>query len=130
MTPNVNLPRVNIPSTLVIGGGASRLVGQEASRLRMRRPLVVTDPYLQKIGLAQHALDDLAAEKIEGRLFAAVDPDPTLANVEAGVAMLRRGDCDGVIAIGGGSSIDAAKAIAVMSRNAGSVVDYVGYHKI
>jgi alcohol dehydrogenase class IV len=130
MTPNVPLPRVNIPPTLVIGGGASRLVGQEAARLRMRRPLVVTDPYLEKMGLAQRTLDDLAAEKIAGQLFATVDPDPTLANVEAGLELLRSGDCDGVIAIGGGSSIDAAKAIAIMSRNAGPLADYMGYHKI
>ncbi len=124
------LPRINIPSTLVISGGASRLVGQEAARLRLRRPLLVTDPYLAKLGLDQPVLADLAAEHISAQVFAAVDPDPTVANVEAGLTLLRRFDCDGLIAIGGGSSIDAAKAIAVMSRNAGTLADYMGYHKI
>ena len=126
----LNLSRLNVPPTLVIGGGVSRLVGQEAARLRMTRPLVVTDAYLKKTGRAQQVLDDLATEKISAELFAEVDPDPTLSNVRDGLGLLRSGNCDGVIAIGGGSSIDAAKAIAVMSCNAGSVADYMGYHKI
>jgi alcohol dehydrogenase class IV len=127
---SVTLARLNIPSTLVIGGGAARQVGAEARRLRLQRPLVVTDPFLSKSGLAQRVLDGLAAEGLPGELFADVQPDPTLANVAAGLEVLRRAECDGVIAIGGGSSIDCAKAIAVMSRNAGAIGDYVGYHKI
>lgn len=130
MTSPLPLPRANIPPTLVLGGGASRLVGQEARRLRLQHPLVVTDPYLKEVGLAQRVLDDLAAEKVRAELFAGVHPDPTCADVAAGLDLLRHAACDGVIAIGGGSSIDAAKAIAVMSRNAGSIGDYVGYHKI
>ncbi len=125
-----NLSRINIPSSLVISGGASRLVGQDAARLRLTRPLVVTDPYLTQLGLDQQVLADLAAEKITGHVFSGVDPDPTVANVEAGLAMLHDFDCDGLIALGGGSSIDAAKAIAVMSRNKGTLADYMGYHKI
>ncbi len=127
---SVNLARLNIPSTLVIGGGASRQVGSEARRLRLQRPLVVTDPFLQKSGLAQRVLDDLAAEGVHGELFADVQPDPTLANVHTGLDRLRQAGCDGVIAIGGGSSIDCAKAVAVMSRNTGSIGDYMGYHKV
>src|SRR5207247_1968337 len=107
-----------------IGGGASRLVGQEARRLRLQRPLVVTDPYLKQVGLAQQVLDDLAADKLRGELFAGVHPDPTGTDVAAGLDLLRSSACDGVIAIGGGSSIDAAKAIADMSRNAATVAEY------
>jgi alcohol dehydrogenase class IV len=130
MTSSLNLPRLNIPPTLVIGGGASRLAGQEAQRLRLRRPLVVTDAYLEQVGLAQRVLDDLAAEKLPAELFAGVHADPTDADVAAGLDRLRRAGCDGVIAIGGGSSIDAGKAIAVMSRNPGAIRDYMGYHQI
>lgn len=130
MTTSLPLPRLNIPSTLVIGAGASRLVGQEAARLRIKRPLVVTDAYLEKVGLAQQVLDDLAAADIQGTVFARVDPDPSLANVHDGLAALRQSECDAVIAIGGGSSLDAGKTIAVMSRNAGAVADYMGYHKV
>lgn len=75
-------------------------------------------------------LDDLAAEKLEAELFAGVHPDPTLDDVQEGLALLQRTKCDGVVAIGGGSSIDAAKAISVMSQNDGTVADYVGYHKV
>ena len=126
----MNLARLNIPPTLVIGSGASRLVGQESARLGFKRPLVVTDPLLQKIGLAQRVLDDLASAGLRGELFAEVQPDPTLANVDAGLHLLRAANCDGIVAVGGGSSIDAGKAIAVMSRNPGRLADYMGYHKI
>ena len=124
------LPRLNVPSTLVIGGGSSKLVGQEARRLKIQRPLVVSDAYLEKAGLLRAVLDALAGEGIKGEPFFDVQPDPTVANVDAGLNVLRGTNCDGIIAIGGGSSLDAAKAIAVMSRNSGTLADYMGYHKI
>src|SRR5439155_16059251 len=104
MTDSLPLPRLNIPPTLVMGGGASRLVGQEARRLHLQHPLVVTDPHLEQVGLAQQVLDDLAAEKLPAELFAVVHPDPTSTDVAAGLELLRRAACDGIIAIGGGSS--------------------------
>ncbi len=130
MTSIPDLPRINIPSTLVIAGGASRQVGAEAKRLGLRHALVVTDPYLKEIGLADQMQQDLAGEQIETSLFAGVDPDPSAANVEAGLEMLRDCGADGIVAIGGGSSIDCAKAISVMGCNDGQIADYMGYHKI
>ncbi len=130
MTSSLNVPRLNIPSTLVIGGGASRLVGQEACRLRLQHPLVVTDPHLKQVGLAQQVVDDLASAKLPAKLFAGVHSDPTTGDVATGLDLLCSAACDGVIAIGGGSSIDAAKAIAILSCNPGTIGDYKGYHKI
>jgi alcohol dehydrogenase class IV len=124
------LPRLNIPATLVIGGGSSKLIGQECRRQRITRPLVVTDSYMEKTGLLAQVLANLATESINGHPFSKVQPDPTLANVDAGLNILRSFDCDGLIALGGGSPIDAAKAIAVMARNPGTLPDYAGYHKI
>lgn len=124
------LPRLNVPPTLVIGGGASRLVGQEARRLRLTRALVVTDSYLEQTGLARQVINDLTETGVASTLFSDVTPDPTVANVEAGLALFKQAGCDGVVAVGGGSSLDAAKAVAVLSANGGVVADYMGYHKI
>ena len=130
MTNRTDIPRINIPSTLIIAGGASRQAGIEAKRLGIRRAVVVTDPYLKKIGLADQVQQDLSDEDVESTLFAEVDPDPSVANMQAGLAMLQDSGADGILAIGGGSSIDCAKAMSIMSRNEGTIADYMGYHKI
>jgi len=130
MSNTTDVPRINIPSTLILAGGASRRAGAEAKRLGIRLALVVTDPYLEKIGLADQVQQDLAKEEVESTLFAGVDPDPSVANMQAGLTMLQDSGADGILAIGGGSSIDCAKAMSVMSRNGGVIADYMGYHKI
>ncbi len=130
MPRSADLPRINIPSTLIIAGGASRRAGIEAKRLGIRHALVVTDPYLQKIGLADQAQQDLAKENVESTLFAGVDPDPSAANMQTGIEVLQDAKADGILAIGGGSSIDCAKAISIMSQNEGKITDYMGYHKV
>lgn len=130
MTAFETLPRLNVPPTLVIGGGASRGVGKEARRLGVSNALVVTDPYFREAGLAQRVVEDLNTENVRGVVFSEVTPDPTVENVQAGLEHFKRSQCDGVVAIGGGSSIDAAKAIAVLSKNPGGIGDYQGYHKV
>ena len=63
-------------------------------------------------------------------MFSGVQADPTTENVAAGLAALAAHEADGVIAVGGGSSLDTGKAVAVMARNAGTIADYAGYHRI
>jgi alcohol dehydrogenase class IV len=123
-------PRVNIPSTLVIAGGSSRLVGTEAKRLGLKRILVVSDAYMDKVGLLKQVVSDIEAAGLFATPFIGVQPDPTVANVDAGLAILRLHKCDGIVALGGGSPMDAAKAISVMSTNAGKIEDFKGLHKI
>src|SRR5690606_3418496 len=60
----------------------------------------------------------------------AVTPDPTVANVEEGLAMFKQHACDVIVALGGGSPIDAAKAIAIRATNEGPLHRYAGYHQI
>jgi len=120
----------NVPSTLVIGGGASGELAGQVKRLGANRVLVVTDKFMMENGIVDRVVQPLTALGISVSVFDGVNPDPTDKNVADGLMLLRGSDAQVVIALGGGSSIDAAKAIAVMATNSGKIDQYAGYHKI
>jgi alcohol dehydrogenase class IV len=78
----------------------------------MAAPLLVTDPGLKDLPMVRDALAALGAAGLRAALFADVQPNPLARNVADGVAAYRRGGHDGLIGFGGGSAIDAAKAVA------------------
>jgi alcohol dehydrogenase len=103
----------NVPSTILVAGGASQQLAAQAARLGGRRALLVTDATMVASGLAQRCVDQLAAANIPATVFSGVQPDPTDENVRDGLALLRKTNCDLVIGLGGGSPMGAAKVIAV-----------------
>jgi alcohol dehydrogenase class IV len=120
----------NIPATIIVGAGASRELAAQARQLGARRALLVTDRFLEQGGTPAHFASALADAGVETRIFADVQPDPTDRNVADGLEALREHRADLVIAVGGGSPIDAAKAIAIMATNSGPLRAYKGYHQI
>ncbi len=86
--------------------------------------MLVTDPGLAKLSMISSATLSLRKAGIEVAVFSDVKPNPVLANVEAGVRVLRAGKHDGVIAWGGGSGIDAGKAIAFMAGQTRPLWDF------
>lgn len=96
--------------------GASRLLPAECERAGMRRPLVVTDAGVRAAGVLDLAL---AAFATRPAVFDRTPPNPTEAAVREAVAQLREAGCDGLIAIGGGSSIDLAKGVAIAATHEG-----------
>ena len=96
--------------------GASRLLPAECSRLGLRRPLVVTDAGVRAAGVLDQALAAFAAPPA---IFDRTPPNPTEAAVRLAVAQLRDQGCDGLVAIGGGSSIDLAKGVAIAATHEG-----------
>ena len=89
--------------------GALRELGAEAKQLGIRRPLVVTDPGVVACGLAEQIVAEARRAGLAPSLFAGVDPNPVEKNVREGLDAYRRENCDGVIGLGGGSPLDAAK---------------------
>jgi alcohol dehydrogenase class IV len=121
---------LHLPQHIIVRGGAAQDAGDIASSLGLTRALIVTDPFFVEQGLARQLADRLSKAGVTPAVFAEVQPDPTVANVEAGLDALRDHEADGVIGLGGGSSLDTAKAVAVMAGNEGAIADFAGYHRI
>jgi alcohol dehydrogenase class IV len=115
---------ITMPRLLYIGGGAIAEVTTALSRLGAARPLVVTDRFLETSGTLGKLTDRLDSAGIRAEVFADTVPDPTTDVVEAGARILTAGDYDCLIALGGGSPIDTAKAMSVLAANGGAMRDY------
>lgn len=103
--------------TLFSGPGSSLDLCEAIAQMGTRRLLIVTDATLIKIGLLDGMQAKLADLGIEFFIYDGVKPDPTVDQIEAGLDMLKQRDCDAILAVGGGSPIDAAKVIAARATN-------------
>jgi alcohol dehydrogenase len=120
----------NIPATIIVGGGASNEVGPQAKRFGVKNVLLVTDSYMENSGLAGKIADSMKRDDINVTVFAGVQPDPTDLKVLEGLEILKKNNCRMVVGLGGGSPMDCAKAISVMSANEPPIRQYAGLHKI
>jgi alcohol dehydrogenase class IV len=124
MVANINLPRI-----LRVGGGASQELVATLAELGLSRPLLVTDPFMVECGYSARLLAPLDEAAVAYGVFSECVPDPTTDSVYACLAVLREGGYDSVVALGGGSSLDTAKAAAVLAQRDGIMRDYkVPYH--
>jgi alcohol dehydrogenase class IV len=103
------------PRMLVVGGGSVAQVAEVLGKFGLRRPLVVTDPFMVSSGLVRRVLAPLEQAGIVAGVFSDTIPEPTDTVVVAGVAAMRGGDYDCLIGFGGGSPIDTAKAMAILA---------------
>jgi alcohol dehydrogenase class IV len=118
------VPIVTTPRLMAVGGGALAELPAMLRRLGLHRPLVVTDPYIASCGILNQATALLDGAQIRWSVFSETVPDPTTTVVETGTRLLAEGGYDSLVAIGGGSSIDTAKAMSVLAANGGQMRDY------
>ena len=116
------MARILYLTQIDIDFGAVRLLAEECQRLGLKRPLVVSDAGVRAAGVLQKALDALG--ELPHAVFDATPPNPTEAAVRAAVAVFKREGCDGLIAVGGGSSIDLAKGVAIAATHDGELKTY------
>jgi len=111
---------------LKFGEGASDEIGFDLSRLGVHRVLVVTDAGVASTGLPQRVADQMAKFDIEAHVFDGVHVEPTDVSLQAAIEEAREsGPWDAFVAVGGGSSIDTAKAINLLTTNPGELMDYI-----
>lgn len=113
-----------LPRIMRIGGGASQELLDVMKQLGVSRPLVITQDFFIKSGHVLDILKPLRDAKTSFSVFSDIPPDPTTDAIHAGMDALQEGDFDCVVAIGGGSSIDSAKAIAVCGTHGGEISSY------
>ena len=115
---------------LFSGPGSSLELCDHIAATGTRKLLLVSDEFLLKIGLLQPMIDRLESRGVTVVAYTGVLPDPAIEQVEAGLAMLKENGCTAVLAVGGGSSIDAAKMIAARARNPLKVVHMAGLMRV
>lgn len=116
--------RIVLPRIMHVGKGASLQVTDTMNTLGVARPLIITDKMMVELGYAGKIQQTLQESGIEASIFSETIPEPTVSSIEAGVTMVREGGFDSIIAIGGGSPIDSAKAISIVGKFGGKVSDY------
>lgn len=114
----------------VFGDGSIDLVGRYAANFGARKVLLVTDGGVTQAGWSGRVADSLVASKIEPVMFSAVSSNPRAEEVMHGVDLFRVSGCDLIVAVGGGSPMDCAKGIGIVSSNNGHVLDYEGIDKV
>jgi choline dehydrogenase len=111
---------VTVPTRLVHGPGAVASLADECRALGITKPMLVTDPGVAAAGLVDRVLPHLNGVVV----FDEVRPNPDIELVNRGAGIFRDSGRDGLVALGGGSSIDTAKSIGVVAEHGGSILDY------
>lgn len=114
----------------VFGVGAARLAGQYAANLSIRKALVVTGPVLDSLGCPGRVVDSLRQAGVACTVFSDITPNPRHDEVMAGAELFRREGCDAIVAVGGGSPMDCAKAIGIVCTNDRHVLKFEGVDKV
>jgi alcohol dehydrogenase len=112
------------PTAVRFGVGRASELGQVAASCGIARPLLVTDGNLAALPMVSDAVGLLAAAGMPAAMFSGVRPNPVESNIAAGVATFRAGRHDGVIALGGGSALDAGKLVAFMAAQTRPIWDF------
>ena len=114
---------------IVFGIDSMAEAAHAAVRLGALRPLLVTDPGLVEAGWVDELVGHLRAQCVDAKVWSAITPNPKDHEIRAGHEFYRAHGCDVLIALGGGSVIDAAKGIAILAANGGDILDYAGVDK-
>ncbi|CUB05322.1 iron-containing alcohol dehydrogenase [Marinomonas fungiae] len=119
MSSQIILPRI-----MQVGASVSTELPNILHDLGCKKPLIVTDKVMMKLGYIQGVADHLMSHNIAYDVFDDTVPEPTVTSIKAGVEMVAAGDYDAIVAVGGGSPIDSAKAIAILGKYGGEMRDY------
>ncbi len=115
--------------TLLVGAGSSSRLGELVAGFGHSKVLIVTDSVISKLGLLKGLQDALTEGGAQSVVFDEITPDAPIPLVERGIAFCRDNDCDAIVAFGGGSSMDSAKAIAMAVANPKPLRQLAGYFK-
>ena len=114
---------------IVFGIDSMAEAAHAALRLGAVRPMLVTDPGLIEAGWAAEMLGHLKAQGLDARVWNDLTPNPKDHEITAGHQVYAEHGCDVLVAVGGGSVIDAAKGVAILAANGGNILDYEGVDK-
>lgn len=115
---------IALPKIMEVGARAIEKLATALGNLECHRPCIITDQMMVQLGYVSRLNEHLDNAKIKAGLFAECMPEPTDSSLDEAVAQVRDGGYDSLIALGGGSAIDSAKAIAILAKFGGKISDY------
>ncbi|GGN60246.1 MULTISPECIES: iron-containing alcohol dehydrogenase [Oceanobacillus] len=119
-----NFHQFELPTAIKHGIGSIKHIGEEVKNLGVTKALLVTDPGIYEAGVTKPIENYLKEAGIEISLFNKVEPNPPVRLIAEGSKQYKEDNCDGLVAVGGGSSMDTAKAIGVEIAHNASVLEY------
>lgn len=119
-----------LPATIYFGVDSVNKVADEAVRFQAKKPAIICDPGVAKAGIAAQMLALLAKVNLTADVYDQVEPEPTVEALDQCVEWVKKGGYDLLIGVGGGSSMDTTKGVAVLVKNGGSIRDYFGIDKV
>lgn len=120
----------SVPQNITFGAGALDKIPEAASRMKAAKAFIVSGPHLNKTGLVDLIASKLKEAGIESDRFTETEGNPSTDTVEKAAAKLASSGADMIVAFGGGSPLDVAKAVAVLGKYGGSITDYEGVGKV
>ena len=118
-----------LPTRNLFGEDSVQEAGTLLQSLGGKKAMIVTDSFLATSGMAEDIQKILDEANVESVIFGGAEPNPKDTNVEDGLKVFNENECDSIISLGGGSSHDCAKAIALVASNGGNIRDYEGVDK-
>lgn len=120
----------SIPQNVIFGKGSLQELPQAAKKLKKKKALIISGPHLQKIGMVEKCRDALKTAEIESEAFTETEGNPGTETVEKATEVYRKSGAEFIVAFGGGSPLDVAKAAGVLAVYGGRITDYEGGGKV
>ena len=118
------MSEIILPKFMNIGGGKIKSVTDILKKINCKKPIIITDKTMVKLNIIEPLEKALTDMQIRYKIFDDTMPEPTAKSIENGVSTLKDGSFDCIIAFGGGSPIDSAKAISLLATKGGLIEDY------
>ena len=126
----MNTFNFSVPQDITVGKGSLAKLPEIAKKLGGSHAFIISGPHLAKMGLVEKAADYLKTVDIKTDAFTEIDANPSVATVEKATEKFKESGADFIVAFGGGSPMDVAKAVGVVAKYGGSITEYEGAHKV
>ncbi len=120
----------SVPQDIIVGKGCISKLPEVAGKMGGKHALIISGPHLEKMGVVQKVVDYLTEAGIDADVFTDVEGNPSVTTVDKATDKYKECGADFIVAFGGGSPMDVAKAVAVVGKYGGSITEYEGAHKV
>ena len=120
----------NVPQDIIFGKGSLKRLPELLEKSGSKKMLLISGPVLKKIGMVEKVEEIVKASGIEVEVFTDVEANPSVATVDKATEAYKKAGATSIVAFGGGSPMDVAKAVGVLAKYGGEIGDYEGAHKV